>query len=191
MTRHRFSFNDPERARWQNPESILSELGLHSGCTFIDVGCGEGFFALPACELVGPKGKVYAVDIDGESIAALSKEAERRKLTHLTARIATAERTVFCDSCADMVFYGIVLHDFSNPLLVLENARRMIKPDGCVVDLDWKKEPMEFGPPVPKRFSENQASELLESTGFRVTTVEESDPYHYMLIAKLAAHRKT
>ena len=50
--------DDHERRKWQNPEAILSSIGLRPGFTLIDIGCGSGFFALPAAKIVGKKGKV-------------------------------------------------------------------------------------------------------------------------------------
>jgi len=49
------------------------------------------------------------------------------------------------------------LHDFSDPLKVLLNARKMIKPSGRLINLDWKKEPLKFGPPLQIKFSEEKA----------------------------------
>jgi cyclopropane fatty-acyl-phospholipid synthase-like methyltransferase len=44
--------DETERRKWQNPEAILSEIGLKSGQTFVDIGCGDGSFAIPAARLV-------------------------------------------------------------------------------------------------------------------------------------------
>ncbi len=180
----RFYADERERRKWQSPERILAEIGLKSGSTFIDVGCGEGFFAIPAAKIVGNKGKVYALDIDEQAIGALQKKAEEEGLTNLLTRVGTAEEAVFCESCADVVFFGIVLHDFQAISKVLENAKRMLKPGGLLVDLDWKKEPMQFGPPLSIRFSETQAAGLLEKAGFEVEEAKESGIYHYMILAR-------
>mgnify|MGYP001773242870 CR=1 FL=1 len=49
--------------RWlQNPYRILSWIGLGRGATFLDIGCGRGFLTIPAAYLVGPEGRIYAVD---------------------------------------------------------------------------------------------------------------------------------
>jgi len=113
----------------------------------IDVGCGNGFFALPAARLVGEKGKVFGFDANAEAIGMLKKTAMKEGLRNLNLRVGMAEETVLCDACADIVFFGIVLHDFKDASRVLSNAKRMLKSTGRLVDLDWKKEPMNFGPP--------------------------------------------
>ncbi|MBI2832275.1 MAG: class I SAM-dependent methyltransferase [Chloroflexi bacterium] len=184
-TAHGFhKMDDMERRKWQDPEAILDTIGLKSGLTFMDIGCGGGFFTLPAARLVGPGGKVYSVDTDAEALSSLKEKASKEGLNNLTLKESTAEETVFCQECADIVFFGIDLHDFKQPEKVLENARKMLKPSGRLVDLDWKKEVMPMGPPLWKRFSEEQASRLIESAGFKVESIAESGRFHYLIIAK-------
>jgi ubiquinone/menaquinone biosynthesis C-methylase UbiE len=183
LNRRRFYGAETERRKWQNPEAILIAIGLKPGFTFIDVGCGEGFFALPAAKIVGKRGKVYALDIDEDAITELKKTTAREGLKNLAAVVGAAEDTVFCEACADIVFFGIVLHDFNVPAKVLANAKTMLKPAARLVDLDWKKETTGFGPPLQIRFSEEQASNLIREAGFRVEHREQAGPLHYIIIA--------
>ena len=175
---------DHERRKWQNPEAILASIGLRPGFTFMDIGCGGGFFALPAARIVGNKGKVYGLDIDAKSIASLNSEATKEGLKNLYPTVGRAEESILCHQCADIVFFGIVLHDFEDPLKVLENARKMLGPEGRLVNLDWKKAPTPIGPPVPIRFSEEKAIKLIEAAGFREITLSDAGPYHYIIIAR-------
>ncbi len=184
MNRNKSFHNEKDRRRWQNPEAILVEIGLKTGFTFIDIGCGDGFFALPASRLVGEKGKVYALDVDDEAIGRLRESAVKENLINLNLKVGEAEETVLCDSCADIVFFGIVLHDFKDPMKVLINAKRMLKHTGRLVNLDWKKELMKLGPPLQKRFSKKEAVNLVEAAGFRIDSVNECEPFHYIVIAK-------
>jgi hypothetical protein len=69
------------------------------------------------------------------------------------------------------------------PANVLANAKVMLKPAGHLVDLDWKKEPTAFGPPLQIRFSEDQASNLIREAGFEVEQTKQAGPYHYIIIA--------
>lgn len=183
---HKFHHDEAERRRWQDPEAILAEIGLCPGDVFMDVGCGDGFFALPAARMTGPEGHVYGVDTDGESLAELRGKADAEGLDNLTLVAGEAEKEVLCRSCADFVFFGIDLHDFYDQAKVLENAMRMIKSSGKVVDLDWKKEPLEMGPPPEIKFSVEHASHLIESAGFIVVSFSEPGPMHYMIVARPA-----
>lgn len=187
MHKRQFGSADPERQQWQDPEKILSSIGLAPGMIFIDMGCGDGYFALPAARMVGPQGKVYAVDIDAAAVGRLRKQAAGEGLDNLFSEISAAEETVVCEGCADFVFFGIDLHDFLDPSQVLVNAKKMLHPRGFLIDLDWKDQSMEFGPPLQKRFSRDKARNLIESAGFDITSLTDSGPYHYLIIA---SHKK-
>ncbi len=184
MAHRRFPVNDPERRKWQDPEKILTEIGLSPNMTFVDVGCGDGYFALPAARMVGPEGKVIGVDVDENAIGRLRQQAAEEGLSQLSAEVRAAEEAVACEGCADIVFFGIDLHDFADPGQVIRNAKRMLSPSGLLVDLDWKDQPMQFGPPLEKRLSIAKARQLIESAGFHVTSVAKAGPYHYIIIAK-------
>jgi ubiquinone/menaquinone biosynthesis C-methylase UbiE len=185
MVHKQFPANDTERRKWQDPEKILAEIGIAPNMTFVDLGCGDGYFALPAARIVGSKGKVIATDIDEGAIGRLRKQAAEEGLVQLSAEVSAAEKTIACEGCADFVFFGINLHDFADPAQVIRNAKRMLRPSGKLVDLDWKPQPMSFGPPLGKRFSITKAQELIESAGFHIILVAESGPYHYIIIAEL------
>jgi ubiquinone/menaquinone biosynthesis C-methylase UbiE len=181
---HRFFIEEDVRRQWYDPEQILKNAGLREGMVFADVGCGDGFFAILAARVVGYKGRVYAVDVNSSSIQTLQDNAVKNGIFNLEANAARAEDTVFCVGCVDIVFYSIVLHDFEDPTKVLQNAMQMLKPSGKVIDLDWKKEAMPFGPPVDIRFSESTAKDLMQSVGLRVTSVSDVGKYHYLMVAE-------
>ena len=60
----------------------------------------------------------------------------------------------------------------------------MLKKTGWLVDLDWKREPMDFGPPLQIRFNEEKAQKLVQSAGFNVQSISPSGLYHYLIAAK-------
>ena len=175
--------DETKRRQWQNPETVLDAIGLKPGLIFVDVGCGDGFFTLPAARLVGPTGKVYGVDMGSEAIKEMRRKASGEGLTNLELTVGKAEETILCHACADIVFFGNVLHDFQDPAEVVKNARKMLKPKGKLVNLDWKKIGMTFGPPLSMRFDEATATHLIEHAGFKVESIKESGLYHYLIIA--------
>lgn len=185
MVHRQFPIDDPERRNWQDPEKILTDIGLEPGMTFVDVGCGDGYFSIPAARMVGQEGKVISIDIDKGAILRLRQRAAEEALGHLSADAQAAEEAIACEGCANIVFFGIDLHDFADPVQVIKNARQMLRPSGLLVDLDWKPEPMPFGPPLEKRFSTGKAQQLIESAGFHIASVHEAGPYHYIIIARL------
>jgi ubiquinone/menaquinone biosynthesis C-methylase UbiE len=179
-----FSLDEETRREWYNPEQILQKTGLRQGMVFADIGCGDGFFTFLASKIVGEKGKVYAVDIDPLAIERLKNKAKTENIKNITAVAGKAEDTVFCKGCADVVFYSMDLHDFDDPGKVLHNAKEMLKPDGLVADLDWKKIDLPFGPPFEIKFSEKIVEEIMAFQGLQVQNARDVGPYHYVVTAK-------
>ncbi|BAI62251.1 conserved hypothetical protein [Methanocella paludicola SANAE] len=177
-------WDESDRRKTMDPDAILSKAGLKPGMTFVDIGCGQGYFALPAARIVGPKGRVYGIDIDEEALGVLGRKAADLGLMIETIA-GEGENMVACEGCADVVFFGICLHDFEDPEKVLANALRMLKPGGKLADIDWKKEPMEGGPPLEKRFSEEKALELIEGAGLAVESREDVGGRYYLITARL------
>jgi ubiquinone/menaquinone biosynthesis C-methylase UbiE len=167
-----------------DPEAILQGIGLKAGHTFADIGCGGGFFAIPAARMVGKKGKIYGLDPNPAAINALKEQVEKEGLANLYLTIGTAEETIICLQCADFVFFGMALHDFQDPAKALKNARRVIKPDGKLIDLDWKKEGIPIGPPSHIRFDVAKATKLIGAAGFTMESVKDGGPYHYLITAR-------
>jgi ubiquinone/menaquinone biosynthesis C-methylase UbiE len=184
MASHKYPSEETLRRKWRKPETTLKAVGLRAGMVFIDIGCGDGFFTIPAAQLAGEKGVVYAVDTDAAAVEKLKDKAAEKGLTNITARVGAAEETVLCTECADIVFYSRVLHDFKDPAKVLRNAKRMLKPDGMLVNLDWKKKPTLFGPPLHIRFSEKQAADLIKAAGFTIESVKSAGRNFYIVTAK-------
>jgi ubiquinone/menaquinone biosynthesis C-methylase UbiE len=174
---------EEERRTWQNPEQILTAIGLQPGTVMLDIGCGDGFFAIPGAKMVGSAGKVIGLDINAAAVSRMLEKAERLGLQNVQGIVGKAEDSIPCQECADIVFFGIDLHDFEDPGKVLSNARVLIKPEGILVDLDWRKENTPTGPPVSIRFSEEEAEAIITRAGFRVKRRELVDPWFYQLTA--------
>jgi ubiquinone/menaquinone biosynthesis C-methylase UbiE len=184
LSQYSFSGEDALRRRWHNPEKILREIGLGPGMVFMDIGCGYGFFTIPAAQIVNKQGKVYAVDAEPSAVEKLKRIASEKGLENIITAVAEAEKTIFCEKCADIVFFSIVLHDFKDPHEVLQNAKRMIKSNGILVNLDWKRKSMGFGPPTHIRFSAKEAQAMIKQAGFTIESTKDAGRNFYLIEAR-------
>ncbi|UCE97932.1 MAG: methyltransferase domain-containing protein [Dehalococcoidia bacterium] len=180
---HYFKADNAERRLWQNPEAILATIGLKPALTLVDIGCGGGFFALPAARITRGRGMVYGIDINADYLRELNELAVKEKLDNLILTVGKAEEVIVCERCADIVFFGLVLHDFEDAVKVIRNANRMLKPGGHLFNLDWKKERTDRGPSFKKRFSQEYAAGLIEAAGFAIENIKTSGRYHYLISA--------
>lgn len=74
--RDQWTLNNPVRAWLQPPRKIFKGL-VEPGMTVADTGCGTGFFSLAMARIVGPTGKVIAVDLQAGALAKLEEKAEK------------------------------------------------------------------------------------------------------------------
>ena len=178
-------YNHAERRLWQDAPAILFQIGLKTGDTLVDIGCGDGYFSIPAARMVTQSGQVFSLDINAEAISELQNAALAAGLHNIKTFVGEAETTAICEHAADVVLMANVLHDFNDPVAVLQNARKMLKSGGRLANLDWKKEERQLhGPPFAKRFDQSKATGLLVQAGFKVTSSTLVGPFHYLIIAE-------
>src|SRR5438874_7826922 len=72
-----------ERDKWQKPAEVMDALHVAADSHVADVGAGSGYFTLRLAQRVGSGGKVYAVDIDRESLSDLHKLADEHHLSQV------------------------------------------------------------------------------------------------------------
>ncbi len=65
---------NPFRKIFQQPENILSPY-VKEGMTVLEIGPGMGYFSIPLARMVGPAGKVVAVDMQEGMLKVLRKRA--------------------------------------------------------------------------------------------------------------------
>ncbi len=114
-------------------DARAGELGITSGDTVVDYGCGIGSFLESACRLVGDEGRVYAVDIHERAV----EHAETLKRTHglanLLPTLAREDSSSVPDASADLIYSLDMFHMVEDPTRFLLELRRIIKPDGVLV----------------------------------------------------------
>ncbi len=181
---HRAYLDSDERRSYLDATAILKAFGVRVGMHVADVGSGTGFFAIPAAELVGPKGRVYAVDLSAEMLEELQAKLRRAPTANLEALRSTEDRIPLPDASVDLAFMACVLHELDGPGTLLE-ARRILRPRGRLAVVDWKKEDMEFGPPKAHRLNEEEASAVLAEAGFETTRTLKAGAHHYGIEARI------
>ena len=70
---------NPLRKLFENPNKILGPF-VQEGMTVLEPGCGMGYFTLPLARMVGPKGRIVAVDIQSKMLSALRRRAQKAGL---------------------------------------------------------------------------------------------------------------
>ncbi len=162
--------DSPDRAEWQNPETILSAFEVGRSMVLADIGCGTGYFSLPAAKVVGPEGRVYGVDMQEEMLWSLQARLLKEGVRNVLPVLSLEEVVPLPDSSVDAVLLVNTLHELAGEG-TLKEAHRILRSGGFLAVVDWKKEPMEMGPPLEHRLSLEEAKDRLSSRGFMVQEV--------------------
>jgi ubiquinone/menaquinone biosynthesis C-methylase UbiE len=112
-------------------KSILKEVGIKPGFFVLDYGCGPGSYITPLSELVGKSGKIYALDVHPLAIQKVQKITSKRKLTNVET-VRSDCKTGLPDYSIDVILLYDILHELSDPNGVLEELRRVLKPNGIL-----------------------------------------------------------
>jgi len=176
-----------ERRSWQPPEVAVTALGLRPGEVVADLGCGPGYFTRALARAVGAEGKVYAVDLSPEMLERLRETLGEKESGPGEAPVEiflSGERSVPLPSdSVDAVLLANVLHEAEDPEGLLREARRIVRPGGRCLVVEWRKDgPSPPGPPVEDRLEEGQVLRWARKVGWRVAERPEVGPYHFALL---------
>lgn len=116
--------------RNQVRDRVLSQAGLRPGAVAVDLGCGLGFLSLEAARLVGPEGRVYAVDSDREALGRLSVRAGEAGLAHVIPVHADLCKLPLPAGEADAVVARSVLSYVEERGKALRECFRILRPGG-------------------------------------------------------------
>ncbi len=180
----------PERESEENVEGALKAIGLKPGMTVAEVGAGTGYVALRMARRVGPTGKVYANDVQPEMLRMLRANASKAGLTNVTTVLGSETDPKLPPGQIDLIILVDVYHEFSQPQKMLQGIRAALKPDGRLVQLEYRKE----DPAVPilpdHKMSVAEAKTEVEAEGFKLGPVIETLPRQHILIYTKAADTK-
>lgn len=181
---HRERLEHSDRLRLLPPSELLARAGLEEGMVVADVGCGPGFFTLPAAQVVGSAGRVYAIDIQPEMLQAVQDKARRAGLFNIETVKAQESSVPLPNAVADVVLLAFVLHEAVDPAAFAREVARILTPGGHLLVLEWKKKQTPSGPPIGDRLTPEAAEGWLAGAGLRIVDRFEPNPDHYGLIGQ-------
>lgn len=167
------------------PDEFWHNLGLRAGQTVVHLGCGAGFYLVPAAVIVGAKGKVTGIDIQAHLLGEAQARAQRHGVTNIVqtrrANLEAEEGSTLDAASADWVLVANILHQ-AKPAAILREAARVVKREGQVVVVEWDVAASPIGPPTEVRMAKPDTVQEAEQAGLQVLKEFKPSPYHYGLI---------
>lgn len=166
--------DDGNRDEWQRPAAVMDALGISAGTRVADIGAGAGYFTFHLAGRVGPRGRVYAVDIDPAAIEAVQRRASAEKRTQVVTTLGSESDPRLPAGSVDVVLLANTYHELGETEGLMRALVRILKPGGLLAIIDAGALPGE--PPASYRLHHRIPSQVVQDevvrSGFRYVRSE-------------------
>jgi ubiquinone/menaquinone biosynthesis C-methylase UbiE len=172
---------------FMNPAQMLAACNLQVTDTVADFGAGSGFLTKAAATLV-PSGNVFPIEIHKEIVNRLVRDAKEANLENvhpLWGDIELPGGTRLDDNSVDFVVVSNVLFHLDDKIACINEAKRIIKPGGRLLVVDWSESFGGIGPAPQSVITEQMVEEYCTHAGFtKVTDQLPAGDHHYAVLFK-------
>ena len=173
---------NPLRDSEQRPEEVLKMLGIKPGEAVADIGAGSGYFAFRFARQVGDSGRVYAVDINSDMILFMNRKIRDLKLRNVSTVLSAPDDPLLVDDSVNRFFICNTWHHVQNRPNYLTLMKKILKPGGQIIVLDYHKKELPVGPPPEMKMAREDVIKEMESGGFKLAQEHTFLPYQYFLV---------
>ena len=172
----------PQRDSEQKPDQVIAALELKRGETIADIGAGSGYFAFRFARNVGDSGRIFAVDTSPDMILHMNRRIRDLKLGNVFTVLSAPDDPLLQDAAINRFFICNTWHHLENRANYLRLMKRMLKPGGQIIIVDYKKRELPVGPPPEMKIAKRDVIREFESGGFKLAREHDFLPYQYFLV---------
>jgi ubiquinone/menaquinone biosynthesis C-methylase UbiE len=176
------ALEDPKRDAYQKPHEVLAALNIKPGEVIADIGAGSGYFAFRLAHHVGDEGKIYAVDVNPDMIIHINRRIRDSKAHNIVSVLAPPDDPLLPEQSVNRFFICDVWHHVENQKKYLSLMKKILKPGGEIVMIDFHEADIPIGPPRQMRIAREDLIKQMVSNGFRLAKEHTFLPYQYFLI---------
>lgn len=159
-------------------------MGLQNDMVLLDLGCGVGNYTLPAAQIVGRRGVVYALDAWQDGIATLKENAKARRMDMIRPMVADIRKPLpLKPASVDVVLMATVVHDLIRDgsfESAMEGVGRVLSANGRLAVVEFARIDGPPGPPLHVRLSPTALVEAMRPFGFHPITVDDIGDHLYL-----------
>ncbi len=172
----------PEREQEEQPSKLVDALQLKPGLVVADIGAGSGYYAFRIAEKVGPKGKVFAVDIQPEMLALIRQRMKARGVTNIEPIKGEESDPKLPAESADLILMVDVYHEFNFPYEMIEAMMKALKPGGRLVFVEFRMEDDAVPIKLVHKMSEKQVMKEMSIHPLRWVGTLDVLPWQHIII---------
>ena len=172
-------------AHFSDPQGNVLQLGLREGMKVGDFGAGSGHYSRALAGVVGRDGRVYAVDVQEDVLKHLklnSAEHHQRTIETVWGNIEKLGGSGLRDASLDAVVLANTLFQIAHRDGLIAEIKRVLKPGGKLLVVDWAGSYGGIGPAPEHVVSEHAAEEFFIQGGFHKVKSFRGGPHHYAIV---------
>jgi ubiquinone/menaquinone biosynthesis C-methylase UbiE len=172
------------QGRFVSPQVVVSHFHLRPGDRVADFGAGKGAFSVVLASQVGPKGRVYACEIQKNLVEAIADTARSAGLNNIEPIWCDIEKeggTKIESETLDAAVLVNTLFQMENKVIALKEIHRTLRIGGKLLVIDWSESFGGLGPQSADVVDEDEAKSLCESNGYSFERKFDAGDHHYGL----------
>jgi ubiquinone/menaquinone biosynthesis C-methylase UbiE len=170
-----------EREQEERASQMLKVLGVKPGQVVCDLGCGNGFHTLKLAKMVGPRGRVLAVDVQREMLLLLKQRAKENELANIELIHSLYHDPKLPEGKLDLVLMVDVYHEFSHPEHMLRAIHKALKPDGRIALVEFRAEDPKVPIKPEHKMTKEQILKEYRPNGFRLVGEYDKLPWQHLM----------
>lgn len=181
----RKKLNNPERLKWIPPRLVWELVSFEGSGLYLDIGAGTGYLTREIAGYAGSGAKVIALDIEPIMVREMEKTLPKDGIVR--PEQMNRDELSFADGTVDGIWLIALFHELTPPDPLLAEIRRVLRPGGKLMIIDWEKDSRacEQGPPLDHRVSTSTVMSQLKSAGFLdVKEVDRGFQHHFAVTAR-------
>lgn len=172
----------PDRDQWQQPEQVMDTLCIGEGSIVADVGAAGGWFAIRLAQRVGPRGIVYAEDVQPPMLEGIRRRVRREGLLNVKPWLGTPTDPRLPPGM-DVVLIISTYAEMDDPVALMKSVARSLKPLGRLGIVDFNPGGGGPGPAENERVAPQTIIRAAEGlVGLRLLRQEPVGPFQYLLV---------
>jgi len=172
----------PDRVQWNKPDQIMDALNIADGSVVADLGAGGGWFTVRLAQRVGPKGQVYAEDIQPLMLEAIKRRVQRENLANVVRTILGTTKDSHLPYGLDAVVIMGAYNEMEDPVALLKDAAASLKPQGRIGVVEYIAGAGGPGPDPDQRVSPETVIKGARAAKLPVISQETIPPFMFMII---------
>jgi ubiquinone/menaquinone biosynthesis C-methylase UbiE len=180
----------PERVQEEQPDRLHKILKPKAGDVVADIGAGSGYHTFRMARMVGPRGKVYAVDIQKEMLDMIRDRMKRQKVGNVEPIQGTEIDPKLPAGAVDMILLVDVYHEFSRPYEMTEAMVKSLKDGGRLVFVEFRLEDPRVPIKLVHKMTEQQVLKEMKPHPLEHVTTVKTLPWQHVIIFKKVAPRE-